>query len=77
MSYLIEILKNHITTKNDQIDKFAGVSSLYNCIKAQDDDSFDVGFIFAKPDEAGCINIQLIPENYYIVCITKDQEGLL
>lgn len=50
MSYLIEILKDHITTKNDKIEKFTGVSSLYHCIKAQEEDAFDVGFIFAKPE---------------------------
>jgi hypothetical protein len=62
MDYLVEIVSDHLANPLDKIDKFTGISSLFACFKAEnEEDAFDMGFIFAKSEEIAHINAQLIP----------------
>jgi hypothetical protein len=38
MEYLVKIVVDHIANLQDKVDKFAGISSLFNSIKAEPDD---------------------------------------
>lgn len=38
MEYLVQIVADHIANIQDKVDRFAGISSLFNSIKAEPDD---------------------------------------
>ncbi len=38
MEYLVQIIADHIANIQDKVDRFAGISSLFNSIKAEPDD---------------------------------------
>lgn len=78
MDYLNQLIANYIATPNDRIDNFGGTEQLFECLRPDKlEDRFDVGFILARRHELNIININLFPEDYYVVVIEQEDDGLL
>lgn len=78
LTYLTTIITTHLATSNDKVESFAGVEQLFECIRPEKvEDRFDAGFIFVRREEIKLINVNLFPEDYYIVTVQRAEAAFL
>lgn len=64
------MLQAHLTTPQDQLDSFASLERMFECIRPEKTSGlFEAGFIFTLPHHMSLINPKILPEDYYLVVI--------
>ncbi len=66
LNYLKTWLGKYLQTKNDTVEVFRGVDDMYEKLKEgrgnqEEDEEYDVTFLFVKKDDIKKVNKRLIP----------------
>ena len=77
MNYMVPILSDNLVKSNDKIESFNNLELMFQLIKPQKTELFDVGLIITLESHLQLINPRILPEDYYLIVIDRSKGPLL